>query len=696
MKVVKESMQLGGAEFSIETGKLAKQASGSVVVRHGDSMVLVACVGSQEWDPDRPFFPLTVDYRESFYAAGRFPGGFYKREGRASTKETLVCRLIDRPLRPMFTEGYLGETQIAANVVSSDGVYEADVCAMVGAMAAAYLSPVPLPQALSAVRVGLIDGEFIANPTAQQRQESKLDLVVAGTDEAIVMVEAGAEFIDEATMIKALAFAHDNIRTFIAMIEKMKEQMDITKWEVPAGDFDDAFFAELKEKFSSDLEAAICIKGKHQADAAIKAVKKSIVEAYEGESEEDQEKAAKASAYFGKLKEELFRGLILDRRERTDGRAFDEVRPIWTEVGYLPNVHGSSVFTRGETQALVSLTMGSKGDAQILDQLHTETKKHFMLHYNFPPFSVGECRPMRGPGRREIGHGALAERALEPVIPNTEDFPYTIRLVSEILESNGSSSMASVCGGCMALQDAGVPIKAPVAGVAMGLVMEDGKYAVLTDIQGAEDHYGDMDFKVTGSKEGITALQMDIKVKGLTQEILAEALEQARKGRLHILDEMGKTIAESRAELPEHAPQIAMLQIPIDKIRDVIGVGGKVIRGIIEKTGVKIDIEDDGKCVIFSPNATGLNSAKQMVEELIAVPEEGKIYRGKIKRIVDFGAFVEILPNTEGLLHISEIANYRVRSVTDEVQEGEEVMVKVLALEKNGRIRLSRKALLEG
>ncbi|WP_237384495.1 polyribonucleotide nucleotidyltransferase [Sulfidibacter corallicola] len=693
---MKESMQLGGAEFSIETGKLAKQAHGSVVVRHGDSMVLVACCGTQEWEPDRPFFPLTVDYRESYYAAGRFPGGFYKREGRASTKETLVCRLIDRPMRPMFTEGYLGETQIAANVISSDGVHEADVLAMVGATAAAYLSPVPFPQPLASVRVGLVDDELVVNPTAEQREKSLLDLVVAGTKDAIAMVEAGAEFVDEAKIQEALEFGHEHIKTIIEMIERMKAQMEIVKWEVPEKEIDTDFYNELKERFSADMMAAMTTKGKHAGDAALKEVKKQVLAAYEGDTEEAAEKVELASKYFGKIKEEIFRNYLLVERKRTDGRAFDEVRPIWSEVGYLPSVHGSAIFTRGETQALVSLTMGSKSDAQILDGLHTESKKNFMLHYNFPPFSVGECRPMRGPGRREIGHGMLAERALEPVLPGGEDFPYTIRLVSEIIESNGSSSMASVCGGCLAMQDAGIPLKAPVAGVAMGLVKEGDTYAVLTDIQGAEDHYGDMDFKVTGTKDGITALQMDIKVKGLTKEIMAEALAQAKKGRLEILEKMAETLQAPRDHYPEHAPQIVTLQIPIDKIRDVIGVGGKVIRGIIEKTGVKIDIEDDGKCVIFSPNAAGLNAARKMVEELIAVPEEGKTYRGKVKRIVDFGAFVEILPNTEGLLHISEIANYRVRAVTDEIQEGEEVMVKVISLENNGRIRLSRKALLEG
>ncbi len=690
--IVKESMELGGSELSLEVGKLAKQAHGSVVVRHGDSMVLATCVGSEEFDPDRPFFPLTVDYRENFYAAGKFPGGFFKREGRLSTKETLVCRLIDRPLRPMFTEGYLGETQINCMVISSDGVHETDVLGMIGGMAAAYLSPVPMPQPLSAIRVGYVNDELVINPTAQQRLESTLDLIVAGTKEALVMVEAGAQFVSEALILEALEFGHKHIRDIIELVERMAAQLQPQKWEVAPPEIDESLYQEVQSKVQGKMLEALTTPGKHAADKELKALKKEVLEAYA----EDEEKTAKAAIYFQKCKETIFRDYLLDQRKRTDGRQFDEVRPIWCETDYLPMVHGSAVFTRGETQALVSLTLGTSTDSQLLDHLHGETKSRFMLHYNFPPFSVGEVRPNRGPGRREIGHGALAERALLPVIPNDDGFPYTIRLVSEILESNGSSSMASVCGGSLALMDAGINIKKPVAGVAMGLVKEDEKYAILTDIQGAEDHYGDMDFKVTGTDEGITALQMDIKVKGLTRQILADALEQAKKGRLHILAKMHETLSEPRSEFRNHVPQIETLMIPVAKIRDVIGTGGKVIKSIIEKTGVKIDIEDDGKCVVFSSNAEGLNMAKQMIEELIAVPEAGKTYLGKIKRIVDFGAFVEILPNTEGLLHISEVANYRIRSVSDELSEGEEVMVKVLSIEPGGRIKLSRKALLEG
>ena len=692
--IIKESMELAGAEFSLEVGKLAKQAHGSVVVRHGNTLVLATCCGAEEFDPEKPFFPLTVDYRENFYAAGRFPGGFFKREGRMTTKETLVCRMIDRPMRPMFTEGYLGETQVQCMVMSSDGVHAADVAAMIGGAAAAYLSPVPFPQPLASVRVGLVNDELVAFPTAEQREESKLDLIIAGTREAITMVEAGADFVTEERMIDALEFGHEMIGKIIDMIESMAKQMDIQKWEFAPPEVDGDLMAEIEAKAGARILEAICTKGKHAGDQALKAVKAEVLAPYK-EDEEHPERAEKASKYFGAIKEKVFRNYILDERKRTDGRAFDEVRPIACEVSYLPAAHGSGLFTRGETQALVSLTMGTNTDSQILDSMHGESRSRFMLHYNFPPFSVGEVRPIRGPGRREIGHGALAERALFPVIPKDDDFPYTLRLVSEILESNGSSSMASVCGGCLALLDGGIEISAPVAGVAMGLVMEGDKYAVLTDIQGAEDHYGDMDFKVTGTEEGITALQMDIKIKGLTRQIMGEALEQARRGRLHILGIMNETINEPRKEYREHVPQIETMKIPVDKIRDVIGSGGKVIKSIIEKTGVKIDIEDDGKCVIFSPQASGLKMAKGMIEELIAVPETGKSYRGKIKRIVDFGAFVEILPGTEGLLHISEIANYRVRNVTDELQEGEDIMVKVLAVENNGRIKLSRKALLE-
>lgn len=691
--VIKESLELGGAEFSIEIGKLATQAHGSVVVRHGDTVVLAAACGTEDASEAKGFFPLTVDYRENFYAAGRFPGGFFKREGRATTKETLVSRMIDRPLRPMFDPGYQGDTQLYAMVLSADGIYEADVCAMVAGMAATYLSPLPIYHPMAAVRVGLVDGTLVVNPTTPQREKSILDLLVAGTKDAIVMVEAGAKFVSEAQMVDALEYGHEQIRLLIGLIEKVGQQLNITKWSVPKIEIDQEVMGKVKAFLADKMVPTLTVKGKHNGDRALKELRSAMLA--QCFSEPDA-KVSLAKEYFSLVKEETFRSYLLDERKRTDGRGFEEVRPIWCEVGYLPKTHGSAIFTRGETQALVTLTMGTNSDSQVVDNITGEVKARFMLHYNFPAFSVGEVRPNRGPGRREIGHGKLAERALEAMVPDSDTFPYTLRLVSEILESNGSSSMASVCGGCLAMLDAGVPLAKSVAGVAMGLVKEGDKYAILTDIQGLEDHYGDMDFKVTGSEDGITALQMDIKIQGLTKQIMAEALEQARKGRIHILGEMAKCISSPRTGYRDHVPQIHTIYLPTDKIRDVIGQGGKTIKSIIEKTGVKIDIEDDGKCVIFSPEAKGLAMAKKMIEELVAVPEPGKSYLGKVKRIVEFGAFVEILPNQEGLLHISEVANYRVRQVTDELQEGEEVMVKCLAVEPGGRIKLSRRALLEG
>lgn len=691
--IIKESMDLGGAEFSLEVGKIATQAHGSVVVRHGDTVVLAACCGTEETKVPKSFFPLTVDYRENFYATGKFPGGFFKREGRATTKEVLVARMIDRPLRPMFEDGYMGETQIQTSVLSADTIHDGDVCAMVASMAATYLSPLPFHNPMAAVRVGLVDGSFLVNPTTEQREKSLLDLLVAGTKDAIAMVEAGAKFVSEAQMVDALEYGHEQIKTIIALIEAIYAKMDITRWSCQAPEVDSKLLAEVEGHVADKMVEALTVKGKHNGDRALKTLRNGMLDEHYADDEDRREVAKE---YFQTVKERVFRDLLLNHRKRTDGRALDEIRPIWGESGYLPRTHGSALFTRGETQALVTLTMGTASDAQVVDSIVGESRSRFMLHYNFPSFSVGEVRPNRGPGRREIGHGKLAERALEPMIPTLEEFPYTLRLVSEILESNGSSSMASVCGGCMAMLDAGVPLQKSVAGVAMGLVKEGDKYAILSDIQGAEDHYGDMDFKVTGSEDGITALQMDIKIQGLTKQIMAEALDQARLGRLHILAEMAKVINEPRTTYREHVPQIHTIMLPTDKIRDVIGQGGKTIKSIIEKTGVKIDIEDDGKCVIFSPQAKGLKMAKSMIEELIATPEPGKSYLGKVKRIVDFGAFVEILPNQEGLLHISEVANYRVRFVTDELTEGEEVMVKCLSVEPGGRIKLSRRALLEG
>ncbi len=688
---LKESVEIGGHELSFETGRIAKQAHGSVLVRYGDSMVLATCCGTEDADPDKPFFPLTVEYRENYYAAGRFPGGFFKREGRMSTKETLVSRIIDRPLRPMFTEGYMGETQVSLSVISFDGINDTDVMAMAGAAAATYLSPLPFPHAQASVRVGLVDGEFIVNPSYEVRANSQLDLVVSGTKDSIVMVEAGGNFISEDVMVDALEFAQIEIGKIVTLIEKMGEKLAIQRWEIQPPEIDQEFYDSLAGEFSSRVVEAMSVKGKKISEKAVSNLKKEVKDRFE----DDEVKQKLASKYFGLIKEKAFRSYVLDQQKRVDGRGFEDIRPISIEVGILPRAHGSALFTRGETQALVSLTLGTKSDSQIVDSLVAESKKSFMLHYNFPSFSVGEVRPSRGPGRREIGHGALAERSLDPVIPSNDKFPYTMRLVSDIMESNGSSSMASVCGGSLALADAGVPIDKPIAGVAMGLVKEGDKYAVLSDIQGAEDHYGDMDFKVSGSAEGITSLQMDIKIKGLTKDIMAEALHQARRGRLHILEKMNAVLAEPRDSFSEHAPQIIVIDVPIEKIRDVIGPGGKVIRSIVEKTGAKVDIEDSGKCFVTAPDTKSGEAACKMIAELVAVPEEGKSYLGRITRIVDFGAFVEILPGTEGLLHISEIANYRVANVSDELREGEEVMVKVLSVERNGKMKLSRKALLE-
>ena len=687
--IFRKEIEIGEKTIIIETGKIAKQAHGSVVVRCGDTMILATCCAVEGDVEDRGFFPLTVDYRENYSAAGKFPGGFFKREGRQSTRETLTSRMIDRPMRPMFTEGFHGETQVMVSVMSYDAENDPDVLGMLGGCAAAFLSPVPFPTPIGTVRVGLLDDELVINPSLQEQKTSKLDLIVAGTHEGIVMVEAGAEFVSEAVMVEALDFAHEHIRNMTTALTEMSKEMGIERWKVNPAPIDQKFFDSLKAEVEDGILKALTTKGKKEADRALKDFKTAALEKYQ------DEELQTASSYFGMIKERVFREFSLRTKKRTDGRALDEIRPITCEVGLLPRVHGSALFTRGETQGLVSLTYGTSSDAQIIDTIVGEEHKRFMLHYNFPSFSVGEVRANRGPGRREIGHGNLAERALAPVVPAVADFPYTIRLVSDILESNGSSSMASVCGGTLALLDAGVPISQPVAGIAMGLIKEGSDYTILSDIQGAEDHYGDMDFKVTGTAEGITALQMDIKIKGLTKELMAEALEQARKGRLFILERMAETINATREKFSPFAPKVVNIKVPIDKIREVIGPGGKVIRSIIEKTGAKIDIEDSGNCTIFASSTESSEMARKMIEDLVAVPETGKSYLGKVKRIKDFGAFVEILPGTEGLLHISEVANYRVRDVTDEIQEGEEIMVKVLAVEANGRIKLSRKALLD-
>ena len=689
----KREQTLGGATLSIETGRLAKQASGSVVVRYGDTVVLVtACYAPSERE-GIDFLPLTVDYREYAYASGRIPGGFFKREGKATEKEVLTSRCIDRPLRPLFPPGWHHETQVIALALSADENYDPDVIAITGASAALAFSAIPFQKTLAAVRVGYVDGAYVINPSYAQRKVSTLDIVVAGSRDSLVMVEAGAKEVGEDVIVSALEAGHGAIKSIVAMIDAMKVEIGKPKLAVEEKVVDPAVVSEVESKMYGPLAEAMRIKDKLSSYAQVD----DVIDAYLGSfTEEEAEKKTAAKKVIKGLKEKVLRDEVLERGVRLDGRAFDEIRPIWTEVGVVPRTHGSAVFTRGETQALVTTTLGTSDDQQKIETVGGETYKRFMLHYNFPPFSVGEVAFMRGPGRREIGHGALAERALAPMMPAEEQFPYTVRVVSDILESNGSSSMASVCGGSLSMMDAGVPLKAPVAGIAMGLVMNEqtGKYAVLTDIAGAEDHYGDMDFKVAGTREGVTALQMDIKVAGVTAEVLQKALGQARQGRLQILDTMGATLAQSRADVSAYAPRIVSIKIPVDKIRDVIGPGGKMIRSIIERTGVKIDVEDDGRVNVASADETSSRKAIAIIMELTATAELNKTYMGKVQRITDFGAFVEIIPGTDGLLHVSEIARHRVQDVRDEMNEGDQVLVKVISIDPSGKIRLSRKALL--
>ncbi len=687
----RKEVQIGDATLSIEMGKLAKQADGAAVVRIGDTVVLVTACASKDERVGIDFLPLTVDYRENFYASGKIPGGFFKREGRPNEKEILTSRVIDRPLRPLFPDGWHRETQVIGLVLSTDKENDSDVLALTGASAALYCSSIPFTTPVGAVRVGLIGGEFVANPTFEQLKSSDLNLTVAGSKDAIVMVEAAAKDVSESQMVDALGFAHEEIKKLCAMQEELYAAINPTKIEVHPREQDEALAKEIEDKFYSKLSEAMRTKGKHAADDAVSSVKKSLMEEL---TEREPEVLEQAPRIFKSLQEKALRDAVLLQRERLDGRAFDVVRDVTCEVSVLPRTHGSSVFTRGETQALVTVTLGTSDDAQRMDFLEGESKKQFMLHYNFPPFSVGEARFLRGPGRREIGHGALAERALLPVIPTDSDFPYTIRIVSDILESNGSSSMASVTGGCLALMDAGVPLKAPIAGIAMGLIKEGDQYAILTDIAGAEDHYGDMDFKVAGTANGITALQMDIKIQGLTREIMAEALEQARQARLFILEKMASALSAPRTEISAYAPRIFTLKISTDKIRDVIGPGGKMIRSIIERTGVKIDVEDDGSINIASTDEDSAQKAIQIIEELTAVPEVGKTYLGKVQRIVDFGAFIEIIPGTDGLVHISEVADYRVQDVRSEMSEGDQILVKVINIDPQGKVKLSRKAVI--
>ncbi len=637
-KYLKESIRVGDRDLTVEIGRVAKQADGSCVIRYGDTMVLCAAVGALTPREGIDFFPLTVEYREAFFAAGRIPGNYFRREGRPNEKEVLTSRLIDRPCRPLFTDGYRNETQVVASVVSADQDNNPDVVAITGASCALYLSDIPFPNPIAGVRVGLIDGRYIVNPTYDEIRESKLNLIVAGTEEAIVMVEAGAQEVSEAIMVEALMLAHKEINRLCRWQKELYKALGVEKRPVEPTPLNEELVGEIEQK--------------------------------------------------------IFRDDILNHRRRPDGRRFSEIRSIDCEIGWLPRTHGSALFTRGETQAMVTTTLGTKEDEQFMDDLEKgEVKRRFMLNYNFPPYSVGEVGRFGSPGRREIGHGALARRALEAVLPDDTVFPYTIRIVSDITESNGSSSMASVCGGALALMDAGVPLKSSVAGVAMGLVMEGNKYAILSDIAGAEDHYGDMDFKVTGTRDGITALQMDIKIAGVNAQIMAEALEQAKKGRLYILDIMGQTLDAPRAGISPYAPRIIKIKISPDKIRDVIGPGGKVIRALVEETGAKIDVEDDGTVSIATADSAAAEAAVNRIRGLTAEAEVGQTYVGTVSRIVDFGAFVEIFPGTDGLLHISEIADRRIRDVRDELKEGQQIMVKCIGKDGN-KIKLSRKAVL--
>ena len=683
----------GGKTISLETGKVAKQAHGSAVVRLGENVVLATAVANAEPREGVDFFPLTVDYREYTYAGGRFPGGFIKREGRMSEKEVLTSRQIDRPIRPMFAEGFKNETQVIALVLSADSENDPDVCGINAASAALHVSDIPFLGPIGAVRVGLINGQFIVNPTYNEMRESLLNIMVVGTSEGIVMIESGAKEVKEETVVDAIEFGHTEIKKICKAINELRDKVGKPKRNVEPPQLDQAYYDQLKSKVGAELTDALDTK-KHPKLESYGLVD-SILKKLEAELPEDDEEAKhKLNHYYELLRERIFREQVTKQRRRPDSRAFDEVREIWIEAGVLPRTHGSAIFTRGETQALVTTTLGTSDDMQRLEGFEGEAKKRFMLHYNFPPFSVGEVAFLRGAGRREIGHGALAERALSAVLPTEEKWPYAMRVVSDILESNGSSSMATVCGASLSLMDAGVPLKAPVAGVAMGLVKEGDDYAILTDIAGAEDHYGDMDFKVAGTRDGITALQMDIKVSGITAQIMREALAQAQRGRMHILGKMEEVISEHRSKISDYAPRFYTVQIPVDKIRDLIGPGGKMIRSIVEQTGVKIDVEDSGLVKVASNDQASAQKALQIIGDITATAEVGKTYLGKVTRLADFGAFVEIIPGTEGLLHISEVAEHRIADVRDELKEGDQVLVKVLAVEGN-RIRLSRKAILK-
>ena len=687
----KVQVEFSGRAITIETGKMAKQASGAVVVSSGDTMVLVTAVATKTAKEGQDFFPLTVNYQEKAYAGGKIPGGFFKREARPSDNETLTCRLIDRPIRPLFPENFLNDTQIMATVISADKDNDPGILSMVGASAALMVSDIPFQGPIAGVKVGRVDGRFIANPTADEMEKSDIEIVVAASKDAVIMVEGSAAEVSEEDMLEAIFFGHAAIQPLLTAQEELCSKAGVAKRDVHPPAVNDELKAKVKEIAYARMKDAVRIKSKVERHNTIDAITAETLAALATEFEGCEKQI---SAFLGDFEYELVREHILKDGERIDGRDTKTIRQITTEVGLLPRAHGSALFTRGETQSLVAATLGTSIDEQRIDSLFGESKKRFLLHYNFPPFSVGETSFRLGPGRREIGHGMLAERALARVLPKHDDFPYTIRIVSDILESNGSSSMASVCGGSMSMMDAGIPIKAPVAGIAMGLIKEGDDFAILSDILGDEDHLGDMDFKVAGTSEGVTALQMDIKIGGVTREIMGIALKQALEGRLHILGRMAETIKAPKSDLSTYAPRITTIYVKTDKIRDVIGSGGKNIRGITEATGVTIDIDDTGKINIASTDKAACDLAIKMIRDLTAEAEEGKLYMGLVKKVMEFGAFVEIFPGTDGLVHISELDTERVKNVTDILKEGDKVLVKCIGIDKQGKIKLSRKEAL--
>ncbi len=686
-------LEVAGRTLRLETGRVAKQAGGAVWASYADTVVLATAVASQTVRAGIEFLPLTVDYLEKTYAAGKIPGGYFKREGRPSEKEVLTSRLIDRPLRPLFPEGYYFETQVIAAVLSADQTGTSDVVGITAASAAVALSDIPVEAPIAGVRIGRVNGQFVVNPDLAACETSDLSLVVAGTDTAVMMVEGGANQLPEATMIEAIELAHREIKKIIAKIRELQARAGKPKRQVITEKIDPALTDQVRQLVATPIREAILIPNKSARQERLSAVLDETLQKLKTEDDPDRQRHIKL--VFHDLEYSEVRNMILEKRVRADGRGPSDIRAITCEVGVLPRTHGSALFTRGETQSLAVVTLGTTEDEQRIDALEGQYFRTFLLHYNFPPFSVGEARPLRSPGRREVGHGALAERALRPVLPTKEEFPYTLRLVSDILESNGSSSMATVCGGALAMMDAGVPIKEPVAGIAMGLIKEQDRVVVLSDILGLEDHLGDMDFKVTGTRNGVTALQMDIKIGGITADLMRQALEQARAGRMHILERMHESLQTPRSELSPFAPRIFTMKIKTDRIRDVIGPGGKTIRGIIAETGVKINVDDSGTITIAAVDGAGAQKAIDAINRLTEEVEVGKIYLGTVRKIMDFGAFVEVLPGTDGLVHISQLAHHRVKAVTDEVREGEQILVKVLEIDKQGKIRLSRKEAME-